>query len=605
MLGLTQRAEAIAGARKSFLEHDEIPDATIVRPEIYASWVRSATYGLRSDTVRLTRMAGTSTDGELVKASEAVVAGRLETISGMHWGLTLTNEVGCLLRRWVGDSKFERRLDRRSVIPGFSTAESTIGTNASGCALLTGAPILVAGPEHFADDAAHMSSAAAPIRHPLTRRIIGTLSLSLDFRDTNALLLQWVRDLVTLIEQQLRAALSRPDHILFDAYMAAVRDSRHPVLVINEKTVIGNAAAFRSIGTASQPLLWEIASRSAAEHGEQEIVLAPEGAEHAVLARFSPVLDGDAPIGALVRLRMQRTGTSMISTATGHARLSPSPPTLEGLVGASPAWRRFCAEALAAVSAGQPLLVVGERGAGRSAVAHSLARACAAGRPIEVVAPGPQELARLEGTPDDELPPVLVLDGAQALEGDDLSRCSALLTRLDRLSVQVILTARLQEHTGTDEGVRTAATFADWDVVRVGVPALRHRLQDLPALLDAFGTELGGRVTQLVWSPEALQLLHRAPWPTNLTALRSLVRTLLQKRNGSWVSLDDLPPALRASAARRDLGGMEQAEVEAILRALRDAGGNRRQAAVQLGVARSTLYRKMRALGLDLSAANY
>ncbi|HKT58832.1 MAG TPA: helix-turn-helix domain-containing protein, partial [Gemmatimonadales bacterium] len=67
----------------------------------------------------------------------------------------------------------------------------------------------------------------------------------------------------------------------------------------------------------------------------------------------------------------------------------------------------------------------------------------------------------------------------------------------------------------------------------------------------------------------------------------------------------DLPPEYVARAARRQLAALEQIEAQTIVRALREAGGNKHQAALALGIARSTLYRKIRALGLDLSASIY
>jgi transcriptional regulator of acetoin/glycerol metabolism len=60
-----------------------------------------------------------------------------------------------------------------------------------------------------------------------------------------------------------------------------------------------------------------------------------------------------------------------------------------------------------------------------------------------------------------------------------------------------------------------------------------------------------------------------------------------------------------ARASRRPLARLEQAEARAIMTALREAGGNKHRAAESLGIARSTLYRKVRALGIDLSASVY
>jgi hypothetical protein len=63
--------------------------------------------------------------------------------------------------------------------------------------------------------------------------------------------------------------------------------------------------------------------------------------------------------------------------------------------------------------------------------------------------------------------------------------------------------------------------------------------------------------------------------------------------------------ARRPGCPGRPLARLEQAEARAIMTAVREAGGNKHRAAESLGIARSTLYRKVRALGIDLSTSMY
>jgi transcriptional regulator of acetoin/glycerol metabolism len=60
-----------------------------------------------------------------------------------------------------------------------------------------------------------------------------------------------------------------------------------------------------------------------------------------------------------------------------------------------------------------------------------------------------------------------------------------------------------------------------------------------------------------------------------------------------------LPERLRDAPPRRRLGLIEEAERDAIVRALDTAAGNKSEAATLLGIGRTTLYRKLRQLGLD------
>jgi transcriptional regulator of acetoin/glycerol metabolism len=67
--------------------------------------------------------------------------------------------------------------------------------------------------------------------------------------------------------------------------------------------------------------------------------------------------------------------------------------------------------------------------------------------------------------------------------------------------------------------------------------------------------------------------------------------------------LEDLPEEIRRQTARRRLSRLEQMQLDQILVALREANGNKLQAASVLGISRSTLYRKLRSFGIELDRA--
>ena len=141
--------------------------------------------------------------------------------------------------------------------------------------------------------------------------------------------------------------------------------------------------------------------------------------------------------------------------------------------------------------------------------------------------------------------------------------------------------------------------------VEIVVPPLRERLEDLPLLLAAFTTQALPDGASVQWMPDAVQALCRVDWYGNLTSLEALVRRLVTRCTTGYLGAADLPPDLIARASRRRLARLEQAEAQTILVALREAGGNKHKAAESLGIARSTLYRKVRALGLDLTTTAF
>jgi transcriptional regulator of acetoin/glycerol metabolism len=99
---------------------------------------------------------------------------------------------------------------------------------------------------------------------------------------------------------------------------------------------------------------------------------------------------------------------------------------------------------------------------------------------------------------------------------------------------------------------------------------------------------------------EALQVLMRAAWPQNVRQLENAVRAALSVRSGPLVGIADLPLDVRRQGTRRRLSPMEQVELDAMMTALEQSGNNRTKAAAALGISRATLYRRLKAYGLEL-----
>jgi transcriptional regulator of acetoin/glycerol metabolism len=137
------------------------------------------------------------------------------------------------------------------------------------------------------------------------------------------------------------------------------------------------------------------------------------------------------------------------------------------------------------------------------------------------------------------------------------------------------------------------AVAAQFDAVEVVLGPLRDRIDEIPALADRFA---GHRRL----SPEVTQLLTRLPWPGNVRELASVIARITDTPSAGPIKLSGIPPEITADAARRTLSRFERAEISALLSALADSNGNKTEAAKLAGVSRSTLYRKLRAGGIDL-----
>ncbi|MFJ4657903.1 sigma-54-dependent Fis family transcriptional regulator [Nocardia sp. NPDC088792] len=155
---------------------------------------------------------------------------------------------------------------------------------------------------------------------------------------------------------------------------------------------------------------------------------------------------------------------------------------------------------------------------------------------------------------------------------------------------------------GVEISAREGARQGDLDAVLrhfgagVSVPALRYRIDDLRQLVPHLLRVLAPRRT-VECSPAVLRVLLGYEWPGNVAELRDALRVALGRRPAGDLRESDLPETCFGSA-NRSLTPIEAAERTAIVRALVQTGGNRREAARHLGIARSSLYRKIQAYGI-------
>jgi DNA-binding NtrC family response regulator len=134
------------------------------------------------------------------------------------------------------------------------------------------------------------------------------------------------------------------------------------------------------------------------------------------------------------------------------------------------------------------------------------------------------------------------------------------------------------------------------NVVNISLPLLRERREDIHELVEHFLTNRPVGPVRRAIHPDALAALVRYDWPGNVRELANVVERAQILAEGDVITSDDLPDALLASpppesGVSTDPRHLQEVERRHVLEVLREAKGNKVQAAKVLGVSRRALYR--------------
>jgi PAS domain S-box-containing protein len=138
------------------------------------------------------------------------------------------------------------------------------------------------------------------------------------------------------------------------------------------------------------------------------------------------------------------------------------------------------------------------------------------------------------------------------------------------------------------------------NVVNLMIPPLCERPEDIPLLVEhflaAFRKKTGKPIARV--QPQAMALLRRHPLPGNVRELENAIEHAFVMCHGSEIAPEDLPAHITSPVVPHETVSHSASEPDMILQTLRRYRGNRSMAAAELGMHRSTLWRKMKTLGI-------
>jgi transcriptional regulator of acetoin/glycerol metabolism len=628
-------------AWEDFMANGEIHNR--ISPEIAESWMQS-----KNNNVNPLMHAFEVTSNQLYEermeqnqffintADEIIQKLRIymENFSSM---IQIIDSEGILLKSYGASSVLKKAKDINNV-PGLRCEEQWFGTNATGLALKYQKPSLVVGAEHFCSILHDWTCYAFPIFNRKANQIMGVLDITGPEKVFSPHTFGLVQAGVEAIEKVIIEEELKKESYLLDYYIQQISRSDMPIMAINKYGVIIRCSEKAAALLDTTPIVWmgcHVSALNISSLADYMALQEPEVEVYTLLKNeinvrlvLQKAWHNHEFLGWIVRLypcQLRKNSTS----ATGSFFSRP-------LIGSSPVFLKAVESANKVASSQANVLIIGETGTGKEMFARSIHLASErSDGPFIAVNCGaiPKELIGSELFGYEEG----AFSGAKkggAKGKFELAKGGTLfLDEIGELPLeqQVYLLRVLQERVvqrigGTKEipvDVRIiAATNVDivnavanksfredlyfrLNVIRIDLPSLRERGKtDIISLAKHFVSLYNRREGKnCVLSEQLLQVLCEYNWPGNVRELENLMHRLVVLSSNDILSLEHVPMEIREKRQPAFLSsvtdplpknGVKDILREEILKAIQRNNGNFAKSARELGISRSTLYRRVR-----------
>ncbi len=647
--GYTQDVSTIQGplleAWQRFLEGEALAEG-LVRPVIFEAWERCRAnrvdFNLEFAPVSSVSPGGTDLPvrpSMLVKEATPALISLGKVLHDNSSIAALCDRSGRILAI-EGDPVFAAQVaERKNFRVGAQWSEEATGNNAIGTALSTGQPHQVFSAEHYCRGWHNYVCTAVPIYDPFSEEMLGVLDITGSISNFHRHAYGQLLHVVRLIETALfRKGLAR-EYLFNREVLQSMNEMRSEALVIADAggsvRVCTDAARemLQDIPLAREDdlaaMVQQLSDRRPASAGTFETVVRIAGST--VPVRVSPLIHNKVLLGTVIRFSeyMRTPPKTMVS---GHRTRS------RPIIGNSPALAKARLKAEKVAPFDSTVLLEGESGTGKELFArliHDRSRRsrgpfialnCAAIPPDLMASElfgyesGSFTGARAGGQTGklelgnrgtlfldeiSEMPVAVQVILLRFLQEKEFYRVGG--TRLVRPDVRIIAATNKPLRDEMAAGRFRRDLYYRLKVITIELPPLRRRREDIPPLVDYFLKKLGdetGRPARPL-DEEAMAAVVHYGWPGNVRELQNAVEHAFVMCEGDRMRLHDLPeeiisPGNRDAAVVPPPDTQSPDERDELLLALERHGWNISLTARSLGLARVTLYRRMKRYGITV-----
>jgi len=512
-------------------------------------------------------------------------------------------------------------------------------------------PAQVCGSEHYRAPFHGIAGAAAPF-YDITGKLLGAfgfISLADDLPNQS---LSLAASGAHSIETQRQADQLLREQNLHLAHLDAILNTISDAILVWDRDGIlvqANPAASELLNYSFEPLkgrrlndtvrlpaFVKEAVAAGRELTDVEAALAVDGFHVDCILSLRFVRTGAAITAVVAILRHARDIRQLIQRQVG----AQAPYSLEDLVGTSPAIQHIRRQVSLAAGARAGVMLRGETGTGKNLLARILHHhSPAASGPFILFPctsiPGEMAVSELlgcegdghcpggEGRPGkieladggtlflqdvDALPLAAQAIVLNAIESGIVQRSNS--RRAIPVSVRILSSSAGDLESLVEGGSFRRDLYYRLSPFEIHLPPLRERMEDLPPLAESILKRLSAaNERSFVISPEAMALLMQYNWPLNLRELEAVLsRAISLLVDGVMIAPEHLPEFIRHSnrlvfepARLVTAGSLDELEREALLQSARAYHGNLGRMVENLGVSRTTVWRKLKQYNIHLS----
>jgi len=657
-------SEEILNLWQEFVKSGRLPTGHL-HPVVQASWQRCHDWGVNPHNGHSDNVLEPQELKRVIKEHEQLISIALplmqqlnQYVVGSGFLVILTDERGFILEI-LGDPEAMPKAQHLNFIKGANWSEKAVGTNAIGTAIYEGIPVTVSGPEHYCQKNHVLTCSAAPI-FDCDRKMIGVLDMSAPSTATHKHTLGMVVSAAEAIMFQMHIYQKNLELSVANERMRNVFMTMSDGLLVFEKDGSIqqiNPVAEKLLGRSSEQMKGQALEtvflesswiRETLRNGQDfidvETTLRGTTGSVSCVASLKPIKDERGFIngGVIIFNPLKRIRNLVNRFSGAHAIFQ-----FKDIIGNNRQFLDAVQIATLAAEKNSNILLQGESGTGKELFAQAIHSASPrhAG-PFVALNCGaiPRELlgselfgyvegaftgARRGGRPGKfelasggtlfldeigEMPLGKQVSLLRAVQEKEITRIGD--DKVIPVDVRIICATNKDLKAEVEKGNFREDLYYRLNVIKINLPPLRERREDIPLQFNYFLNELSQKMGLPVPEVEdaVMDYLINYKWPGNVRELQNVVERMINISNGKTITTQHLPVEILqggrdlpgnadyaeynltnlGEARKRKKQAQMQKERESILRLLHQYEGNISRVAQALDVSRNTIYRKMK-----------